>query len=295
MDGLLAPVRTIHRSADKGSGSPALVRVVRGTQSSGKAKPRQPFRASSAEEALESLKNEPDYDTLLAILRYLLSTGPSVDIRCPGPLAAQIVQVLVAEVVPNYWAVLGGDSPDGEQKSEDLNLLILCLQSITGIGAVLARIRALTADGKADKARRLEAMPGLSVSIELLASLLDGSGSVRQLWKASVASMAEEAKRRPLSQELVNLVGGGRAVPLVAEAEEVMRSGSTLRKPSWLADIKGYSSWLAQNIAHWVTEDPSAEEMRLCADITLKGLRLGYPSMFSLTLFLQSVLNANSK
>src|SRR5689334_11641259 len=95
------------------------------------------------EEALEALSHEPEYRSLISTLRYLSSThregAAGFDIRQPSPVSAQLIQVLVSEITPNYWTVLKEDA--GERETSGLGLLISCLRSVGGINAILARLK----------------------------------------------------------------------------------------------------------------------------------------------------------
>ncbi len=277
MDELLVSV-SVARRAD--SGRLQLVQEVENQHTAPKL--QHHFKASSVEEALECLKDEPDYDSLVSVLQYLQSPDASSDIRHPSPLSAQIAHVLVADIVPAYWSLLRDESSDGAgqiktKKTSCLSLVLRCLRSITGLNAVLARIRASIADSKVDRTKRRGASLALEILVDLLSRLLSGNSSVRWIWKDSVPMNDEESRRRPLSQELVNVVGGGRIVSLAAEAEGISETGSSIKNASWVSESKSYSSWLALNIAQWILDTQSQEEMKLCADLLVKTLQLGYP------------------
>src|SRR6185437_15272383 len=78
------------------------------------------FSGTSVEEAIQVLKSEPDYENLVAVLQFLdspKSSGISFNIAEPSPHAAQIVRLLIAEIVPNYWVLLNEGSIVGDVAS----------------------------------------------------------------------------------------------------------------------------------------------------------------------------------
>ncbi|CAK7219720.1 telomere binding protein [Sporothrix curviconia] len=300
MDALLTPVSTSYGKAAVEE-EPLLKEVKQktspSTQTSAPAA-RQQFTAASADESLEVLRNEPDYDTLVSVLRYLLAGNKAgVDIRQPTPLSAQLVQVLVTAIVPNYWTLLReetvqakGGSGHAKQQHTDLELLLACLRSVTGLSALATRLRALLAETKtrkpaaSDNAAAIGGQPGnpawqLRLLLELLAELLAGDEAVAQIWALSTAGTDDDAKRRPLAQEFLNIVGSGRIISLAAEAETVVRSEFRAEKlpTTWVANGKEYSLWLARGIIHWAAQDASLEDQKSHSALLGKALRLGYP------------------
>ena len=58
---------------------------------------------SSLADAVEHLKSQPDYDSLISTLKFLRKGN---QLCAPSPATAQIVQLLVSDLVPNYWPLL---------------------------------------------------------------------------------------------------------------------------------------------------------------------------------------------
>ncbi len=244
--------------------------------------PDSASRRLPRKEALERLKDEPDYDTLVFVLRYLVSEVASSDVRHPSPVSAQIVQVLVTEIVPNYWVLLKeesyGEAPGKPgRKVASRDLLLQCLRSITGLHALLVRLRVLLAEAKVAKTKHQDTLLSLGILIELLSDLLEGEDSIQRLWDASVSTTDPESRRKPLSQELVSTIGGARILSLAAEAEKLMQTASELGSERWLSEGRAYSSWLVANITRWVLQDQTPEETRLCADLFLKAFAARIP------------------
>lgn len=296
MDTLLSPVSTTY-SKSAAQDEPLLQEVKKTSSAStvpSTAPTRLQFVAESADAALGILRNEPDYETLVSVLRYLLTDKASVDVRQPTPLSAQLVQVLVTAIVPNYWTLLRDESTKGQKKRTDLELLLACLRSVTGLSALVVRLRALLAETKTKKTTTgsnttaTDDQPGnpawqLRTLVEVLAELLASDEAVAQIWNASTAGADDDAKKRPLAQEFLSVVGGGRIVSLVAEAETVVRSEFSAEKlpATWVANGKEYSLWLAKGITRWVSQDAKPEDQKAQGGLLGKALRLGYPGKIS--------------
>lgn len=279
MDGLLNPVSQTYKTA---ADEHLLVQEV---QPAGvKTSSRAAFKAVSVDEAIETLRNEPDYDTLISVLQFLLRGGSKTEdfrIGRPGPQTAKIAQVLVAEIVPNYWALLKETATEvgaGEKATNsDLDLLLVALRSVTGLKAILNRLRALILEKKAETrdVKRSDIELNLSISLELLCSVLDGGDRVAQLWTSMTAGIEDISKRRPLAFEILNVLGGGRVVSLAAEAASLL-SQDLQEKTVWIAGGVEYSQWLTWNIITFARQASTPEDLKLVADLLAKALRLGY-------------------
>lgn len=299
MDELLSPVSTTYKKA-AAQDEPLLQEVKKTSSSTTTATPsaapaRQKFAAESADEALEILRNEPDYDTLVSVVRYLLSSKASVDLRQPTPLSAQIVQILVTAIVPNYWTLLRDESAKSQKGRTDLDLLLGCLRSVTGLSALVVRLRALLAETKIKKSTTTTTTttddnPGnpawqLRILVDVLAQLLAGNEALAQIWKDSTAGAEDHAKKRPLVQEFLSVIGGGKIVSLTAESEVVVRSEFSSEKlpASWVANGKEYSLWLTKGIIKWASQDTDPEDQKSQGALLGKALRLGYPGKSALS------------
>ncbi|KAI0540008.1 telomere length regulation protein [Xylaria digitata] len=240
------------------------------------------FKGTSPEEALECLKNQPSYDILLAVLKYLRNGGenkPKFDIRTPGPLGAQIIHMLVTEIVPNYWTVL-------QESSDDINNLLACLRSLPGISAALTYIRSLIREAKSQPkdSGNSHIIFNLIYTSSLLASLLGDDGEVMHIWD-HIASTNDPTRVRPLRQDFLSLFTSGKIVSLSAEAEDICRQAGRLTEPLWIADNKQYIGWLARNQIQWAKSQSSEESLKLCAEFGARALRLGHAEIFVRELF----------
>ncbi|KAI0596625.1 telomere length regulation protein-domain-containing protein [Biscogniauxia sp. FL1348] len=251
------------------------------------------FRGSSPEEALEVLKNQPDYHTLLSVLKYLRKGTrgrDTFDIRIPGPKSAQIIHALTTEIVPNYWTVLQ-ESSDGDSGGGDTDLLLSCLQSITGINSVLTYMRALVREAKADPKglKQSHAVFNLSFALDLLNRLLQADDEIKRLW-SSISSLQNPAQLRPSRQEFLSLLTNGKIISISAEAEDLCRQSDKITKPLWISDSKQYIAWLSRNVVTWARSGTSDDELKLCAEALARAMKLPHSETFIKTVFTELLI-----
>ncbi|KAG4443717.1 hypothetical protein IFR05_000806 [Cadophora sp. M221] len=284
MEGLLTPVSTSYKNGSKES-EDALVEVVKAPEP--KSKPRLKT-ASTPGEALEILRNEPDHVTLISTLRFLRKSDHGFDITSPSPLAAQLVHTIVSDTVPNYWHVLQ-ESPNGKKgetekrgrSSTDLEILLLCLRSVTGLNSVLLSLKQ-----QIQKSKELKKSIGgpkiediLVINLQLLQALLGGSKTVGIIWAGLCATSDTQSKQKAVWNEFLGLVGGGKILGIAAESENVINDLSKrIGDRHWVAEGILYSRWLSQNITYWAKNLPADAEAgwMSCAELLSKSFRLGH-------------------
>ncbi|KAK4180776.1 telomere length regulation protein-domain-containing protein [Triangularia setosa] len=285
MDDFLTPVSTI-RITDKKEAEPTLVssQAKASTTPSGRSTPASP------EDALDILKQQPSYNELITSLRFLSrhhSDNEVPSIKLPSPISAQLVQVLVSEIVTNHWILLKEDA--GDSKNSGFRLLLYCLSSVTGINAILVRLRGLIQEHKAEtegpgKLKRPDIHLNLETLLDLLENLLKGGGWILEAWQTAKASNGSDAvtsamRMRPRVQEMLSLFGGGKIVSLAAEAESIVKANKTAKDNNcevWVADAQQYTMWLGRNIATWQLSDAALDSPKFVSDLFSKGLKLGH-------------------
>ena len=245
-------------------------------------KPRQHKAPATPENALEILKHEPDYDSLISVLGFLSrhdSDGAGFpSIKLPSPLSAQLVQVLVSEIVPNYWALLVEDVH--QPKTSGLRLLLYCLSSIAAVNALLVRLKALVQESKSESAgklRRPDISLNLGILLDLLCRVLQGDGWLLEAYRVATSGKDGPARVRPRLQEIVSTFGGGRVVSLAAEAEEIAKADASGNNVTdiWPADSLQYTHWLGRNLVSLVLSELPPEETKFVSELFAKALRLG--------------------
>lgn len=234
-------------------------------------------------DVLKVLQSQPDAESLTRCLEWLTSDTTSFntfDIRFPSAQAAQIVFVLVNEIVPNYWHIWTGS--DSQTYKRQRRLLLQCLTSVAGIGAIVARLRSLSSSSRdAPATARLSGKPSSVTQIVdglvgFLEALVQKDNSVDRIWTAICIGPDSHT---PFWKESVSQLATGRLLSAVAEAQDVVRRDvSTEIQRSWIGDGKLYSAWLGRNIYYMIVqENPNSTLKRKAVPRLLsKALTLGY-------------------
>ncbi|RFU77722.1 hypothetical protein TARUN_4501 [Trichoderma arundinaceum] len=279
MDELLTPVSTTYLKPRKDA-KPLLSEVSSSKRVTEITKVSQ---IGSPDEVLELLRNQPDYDSLVQILKYLTkNTGQSdsFHVHVPGPKSAAIIHVLVTEIASNYWTLLkeGGDNDGAGDDGEDARLFVRCLQSVAGLNAVLAHLKALIKEHTlgSKESKRPDLVLHVNIFLDLLATALDGDNAIRTLWIASTEKLSTQTLKKVQSQMLLSLLTSGRVLSTAAEAIEIVAPDYSRTNPIWLADGTKFSQWLAHNVITWAEVIKSESESQFCSDIFQRGMSLGY-------------------
>jgi telomere length regulation protein len=279
MDGLLAPVSTSYTDKKEGA---ALVEIKEPQKSSSRAF----AKASTPAEALEILKSEPDYGSLISTLQYLRMVSSDFSIYSPSPLAAQLVHVLVSDIVPNYWNPLYESKKPNRKRAKskntpDLELVLSCLRSVTGLNALLLSVKQFLQLSKESK----KAFGGpsiqdrLTILLQVLTELIYDDDTVEKISDTLWSSTAPQSKQKAIWNELLSIVGSGKILGLAAEAEDVISQlDKKIPEKYWIAEGSAYSSWLARNITHWAKNllEESKSGWKCCGELLCKAFRLGY-------------------
>ncbi|KLU92880.1 hypothetical protein MAPG_11841, partial [Magnaporthiopsis poae ATCC 64411] len=248
---------------------------------------------SSYADALEVLKREPNYETLSSVLEYLINGIPSdgkvMNIHSPSPQNSQIIQTLVTEVAPNYWRLLKDEAEnalaaEGNPGSPPTPyyLLLACLRNLSGVNAILTHLRGLIGglEASADDGRRSHTALTLELLMDLLCSLLAGPETILQIWENTTGGLeGSSAMARPLAQELVNVLAGGRVVSVAAEAERTIKKKDDTDAEFWVAASKDYSLWLLQNIIYWARKGSPESQSKVITELLVKAFRLGHSDL----------------
>lgn len=291
MDDLLTPVSTTYRRPRREEGSrfadigrlPASV-----VEASGADCPSQLTRLTSADDVIDALKAQPAYDDLVRILRFLTTpagVSHSTPLQACDAKSASIVHLLVTEIIPSYWPLLSeGSSPleptDPASSSRGARHLTQCLQSLTGLNAVLTQTKALIQE---QRVRRIGSkhpdIAPLDIFLEVLSSLLQGDGALREIWLASTCTLKGAALKKTQSHQLVSLVAGGRILSLAAEAQTLTLNQTVPGRAQWIGDGAEFSSWLARSAISWAKSTSENSELQVCEDFIQRGMSLGYSGM----------------
>lgn len=270
MDELLTPVSTTYLKAKKDE-EPLFTEI----KPASKVEPRpKNERIESEDEALDILRAQPDYDSLISSLKYL---DRASSLRVPTPKSAAIIQALVTEIAPNYWTLLSEGSEDGE--IHHLELFVQSLQSVTGINALISHLRALLQESKstARESRRPDISLHLHIFLEILAAIFRGEDAIRTIWSASTSKLATEALRKVQSHALLSALTNGKLLSVTGEASSTVGKDQLSLTATWVTDGLEVSRWIGRNVVAWVKEQPEEASFQFCSSLIQRSMSLGYP------------------
>lgn len=235
---------------------------------------------SSPHDVLDSLKAKPDPHTLTAALEYLRDTCSNVDgfnVKVSGPKAAQIVNQLVTEILPNYWEFfdLVQRASDGTQAKTNL---LEVLRSVSGIGALTASLRASTAafhEGTNNVATR--------ATIECLAQVMATKQFVLQIMETILEFHGTDTQQRMLWQEFVSIVVGGKVLSTTGEAVFATKCLDPERdKDAWVADGRQYARWIGGNVTFILLHMSPADERQwsMVSQLVKRCTRMAHSDLF---------------
>lgn len=242
---------------------------------------------ASADEALNTLRSSPDEDALHDLLFFLKQPSQQsagFDIKVPTPSSAKVVNGLINITLPDFWGT-----------DDQTNVLILdCLRSVAGIGAILAKLRLSVS--KYQSARRgvqgSETTQPLSDLISVLSQLLCSDNLAENVYDDINRLVESQARRTLLWKEFLTLVGTGKIIASAAEAEDTVKSAGGQLEPSWLSNGSRYSAWLGRNVCTMLRK--TAIDMDTCkaaAQLCGKALGIGYPGRKMLPLDKNQILS----
>lgn len=234
----------------------------------------------SPDAALEALKEEPDFETVSKVLKYLAIEADKSDgfnLIAPDSVAANIAFQLVNNTIPNYWSTL-------KERRVPEKQLLRCLRNPCGIGSIITRLRPLIADCRQKKpaGNTRDASSYVEDLLEFLERVLRDDQCSSDVWN-DVQKFAKEAVQgKMMWKEYVTQIASGRILSLAAEAEDVLKERGTSRSTTWLANGNEYAAWLGRNIATLMKGvEKSDEAASAVLDICGKALTLGYTGRLS--------------
>ena len=237
-----------------------------------------------ADDAREILNSHPDQEVLLAVLRYYqfgIEGKHDFNVRVSGPKASQIVGSLVAVTIPEQWFSLSAE-PSSDQGLETKQILISCLTSVTGIGALYAQIKKLvplTASGQKPSPARLT----LKDTISALGAVLQSSNFVGKILRDVQKLHPQSTTQRIIWQEFVSFVGGGKILAAVAQSFSSIDQGNGSVIPdTWLGHGYDYSAWLGKNISYAASKlaKNETESWSMLGKLLKRALSLGHIGMY---------------
>ena len=238
------------------------------------------FAVKSPEDALGALRSKPDHATLASTLRWLKMTGPRLDdfnIKKPSPKAAQIIFALINDIVPDYWHILSSEN------SQEKIVLVQCLSSIAGIGAMTSRLRLLlTLLRDCQKPAQFTAISKsqpVEILLDLLETVLTEQNFVTGIWNDIEACDLSSSQKSLQWKEFSSLVASGKLLSVVSEVNLTLGDLSPgIKAGSWVGDGSQYAAWLGRCMrsATRALKKDDIEGQKALSQLLSKGLTLGY-------------------
>ncbi|RBA16455.1 hypothetical protein FPRO05_11790 [Fusarium proliferatum] len=283
MDDLLTPVSTTYLKP-RNEPEPLFTEVKPASTASTQKKPPSISDKSTADEIIDALKSQPDYDTLISILNFLnnlKSASSNFSFSTPSPKSASIIHLLVSEIASNYWTLLleGDIEDDTKGKTElprDADLFLGCLRSLTGLNAVITQLRVLIQGSRlgGKEERRADLSINTGILLSILSSILGSAQSISTIWSTSIKGISSVALQRVQCQKLVSILSNSQIVSIAAEALEVMGRDKVDDGVHWIADGLKYSTWMGNAIVSWVHSSPEPDGMAFACELFQKSLSL---------------------
>ena len=241
------------------------------------------FAIKSPEDVLEALRSRPDYATLSRALRWLnrsIAHNDDFNVKKPGPKAAQIVFTLVNDIVPDYWDILRGEG--GQEKG----LLVQCLRSVAGIGAITSRLRLLLAvlkdSQKPVQVTLVSKTQPVEVLLNVLETILAKEDMITVIWHDIENCNLPSPQNFLQWKEFSSLVASGKVLSIASEANLTIGDlTSSIKDWCWIGDGSKYATWLGKCMQHSLktVKDDDMERQKALSQLLSKGLTLGYTGL----------------
>ncbi|KAF8476885.1 telomere length regulation protein-domain-containing protein [Kalaharituber pfeilii] len=233
-----------------------------------------PRPIASQDDVLQVLRSSPSLQELATILNYLVTSseteGSHLTIHHPSPTSSQIVKILVDCTIPDFWHIICEDKSYTKEK----DALIACLRSVLGLGAIVARLSALTAAIE-DTGLSMTEKDGMLCNelLEAMGIVLGKKSLLLEVWRQVFENEGgregmeiTRVKKDILWKEFVSLVAGGKVLGVAAGAVRVMGAawgakeeaeGGTTdnggeRGAAWVGDEAIYATWLGKAVGMMV-------------------------------------------
>ena len=234
----------------------------------------------SPEDALQALKSKPDYATLSRALRRLNRTvhhNEEFNIKKPGPKATQIIFTLINEIVPDYWETLSGEG--GQERS----LLVRCLSSVAGIGAITSRLRLLLTllkdTQKPAQVTVVSKTQPVETLLNVLETVLAKEDCIAAIWHDIDGCSLTSSQKSLQWKEFGSLVASGKVLSIASEANITLRDLSlSIKEWSWVGDGRQYAAWLGRCMQHAMkaVKNDDVEGQKALSQLLSRVLTLGY-------------------
>lgn len=228
---------------------------------------------SSSEQALHILKTQHDGDAVEAVARFLydgIQKKHDFNVQVPSPEAAQIVNLLVNDVIPDLWPVLKNDRPEDRMLQRHL---LLCMSSPAGIGALLARLQHLVDTSSVNKPGfdghdafrdAISFFNALAKPGKLLGTLLTQTQTMDKVTATGVW------------REITSLFAGSKILNVLQYAAAIPKLYVFLEH--WMLNPEDFVGWIGSNIVHAAMNifPPSKDVFAQLAEVLHRAMSLGH-------------------
>jgi hypothetical protein len=202
----------------------------------------------SPEQAWDVLKQQPTEDAFEAVMSYLesgIQKKHDFNLHTPSAPAAQILNTLVTDVIPDRWEILNSSTASTAEKAMRKSLLLF-MRSTAGIGAVIARIQSLLTSPQIRNTGSSQHIV-FKITAEFFGSMIYHKTFVKDLLFQTRTSSGKYGQEQAVWAETTSLLAGSKIHNVFLEASTISELRSEI--PSWLQDAKEYSRWLGGNIS----------------------------------------------
>ena len=232
---------------------------------------------SSPEQALTILNGQPSAEQFEAVIQYLddgVQKKNGFNIYVPSAAAAQILNVIVTHAIPDRWSTLSSATASKADKWIR-RLLLSCVSSPAGLGALLARVQGLSASPQIKTPASSE-LATFKDTASFFDSMVYKNRFVRDLLSQVQSSTAKAGQQQALWTEATSLLAGSKILNVFLEAST--RSELKEDIPAWLQDARYYSRWLGVNIVSAAISLAASNEdaWKMLAGFFKRALSLGH-------------------
>lgn len=269
---------------------PAVRPIIEAVDTEEKSNDVPQTHVDSAETCSRLLKSQPKADDIIAILRFLDFQREKRDkgdfkILASGPLAAQILHLLVSVGIQDHWGFFQSKSSLQTDGFKPYAAFLRCLTSTAGITALVVRVRSLLArEGKysvivhGNKSAEIQV---LKDTLSTLSAILKPTNLLLHLHRDINILEKSPIRRQLVWKETMSLFAGGKVLSTVAEACTVIGALEVPKSVAWVADGRQYASWLGRNIslmmARFSREDDDA--WKSLGELMGRSLGIGHSGM----------------
>ena len=279
MESLLTPIQTRNRSDINNDGAHLLPVATKHDQPE-----KTKVSLNNPEDALDILRAKPDHHELNRVLGWLKSTvhhREGFNIRVPSPKASEIIYILISDIIPIYWVIKNVSTISDQSRAN--NLVVYCLSSVAGLGAIVSRLRLLLSQlkdprGQADVLGTRKTQP-VEFLLDALKTVLRNNGFVTSIWNDLNACVLQPSHKSLQWKEFISLVGSGKVLSTASEATASLNNlESSVSASSWIGDGQQYAAWLGSNVQHMLGAliENDLEGLEMLSQLLRKALTLGY-------------------